>query len=219
MNRTLRKLILSCLIPSCLGLLALTVPAFAHPHVWVAMRSEVLFDDGKVVGVRHHWVFDEMYSSFAVTGVGAAGAQLSDETLLPIAQTNVEQLEEYQYFTSIKMGGKKLEFAPAKDYSIHQDEAKILTLHFTVPLKAPVPVGKFLALQIYDPSYFVAFSFVKDEAVKLVNAPAGCSLSVSQPKALEETETKKLNESFFSGLSPGADFGIKLADRAIVACP
>ena len=55
--------------------------------------------------------------------------------------------------------------------------------------------------------------------MKLTDAPAGCSLSVIKPRALDEAETKALNESFFSGLSPGSDFGIKLADRAIVACP
>ena len=52
-----------------------------------------------------------------------------------------------------------------------------------------------------------------------VDAPAGCSLSVLKPRSLDESETKSLNESFFSGLSPGADFGIKLADRALIACP
>jgi hypothetical protein len=55
--------------------------------------------------------------------------------------------------------------------------------------------------------------------VKLLSAPQGCSLSVSKPRALDTEESKKLNESFFSGLSPGSDFGAKLADRAIVACP
>ena len=65
----------------------------------------------------------------------------------------------------------------------------------------------------------MAFSFDKEDPVKLLSAPEGCSLSVSKPKALDSEESKKLNESFFSGLSPGADFGAKLADRAIVACP
>jgi ABC-type uncharacterized transport system substrate-binding protein len=79
--------------------------------------------------------------------------------------------------------------------------------------------SKTFVFQIYDPSYFVAFGFDKGTSVSLIGAPSGCSLSVIKPRALDEVETKKLNESFFSGLSPGDDFGIKLADRAIVACP
>ena len=40
-----------------------------------------------------------------------------------------------------------------------------------------------------------------------------------KPKALDPSDTQKLNESFFTNMSPGQDFGIKLAERAIVACP
>jgi ABC-type uncharacterized transport system substrate-binding protein len=93
-----------------------------------------------------------------------------------------------------------------------------VTLHFTIPFATPLP-SKTFVFQIYDPSYFVAFGFDKGDAVTLTNAPSGCSLSVIKPKGLDASETKALNESFFSGLSPGEDFGIKLADRAIVACP
>jgi len=38
-------------------------------------------------------------------------------------------------------------------------------------------------------------------------------------KALVADENKKLSEAFFQNFSPGADFGIKLATRVIVACP
>ena len=53
----------------------------------------------------------------------------------------------------------------------------------------------------------------------LDNAPAGCSLSLAKPKPLEAGESAKLSESFFSGLAPGANFGFKMASRAIIACP
>ena len=33
------------------------------------------------------------------------------------------------------------------------------------------------------------------------------------------TNSSKLTESFFSGLAPGANFGFKMASRAIIACP
>jgi len=33
--------------------------AQAHPHVWVAVRSEIVFgDDGQILGLRHAWEFD-----------------------------------------------------------------------------------------------------------------------------------------------------------------
>ena len=191
----------------------------AHPHVMVAMTSEVIFVDGKVAAIRHHWTFDDMYSAFVTANLGQNGKDPTTAELQPVAQTNVESLKEFDYFTVPKMNGKKIGFGDPKDYSMTFDgKDKTATLHFTVPLAEAVAPKTFV-FQVYDPSYFVAFSFEKGDAVKLIGAPQGCSLSVSKPRALDSAESKKLNESFFSGLSPGSDFGAKLADRAIVACP
>ena len=206
--------LIACLIASAL-------PARAHPHVWVGVTSEVLFGpDGKVAAIRHHWTFDDMYSAFVTANLGTDGKDPTTAQLQPIAQTNVESLKEFDYFTFPKASSKKVGFRDATDYSMSFNATdKTATLHFTLPLEEPATAGKSFVFQIYDPSYFVSFNFEKGEPVKLVAAPAGCSLTVMKPKALAADETKALNESFFSGLSPGADFGIKLADRAIVACP
>jgi ABC-type uncharacterized transport system substrate-binding protein len=193
--------------------------AAAHPHVMVGMTSEVIFVDGKVAAIRHHWTFDDMYSAFVTANLGKDGQDPTPEELQPVAQTNVESLREFDYFTAPKANGKKTPFGVPKDYSMTFDGAeKTATLHFTLPLAEPAQ-SKLFVFQIYDPSYFVAFTFNPGQAVTLTNAPAGCSLSVTKPKALDSEDSKKLNESFFSGLSPGSDFGSKLADRAIVACP
>ena len=202
-----------------LPLLLWSLAARAHPHVMVSVTSEVIFADGKVAGIRHHWTFDDMYSAFVTANLGKDGKDPTTAELQPVAQTNVESLKEFDYFTVPKMNGKKAVFGAPKDYSMTFDSRdKVATLHFTLPLAEAIAPKTFV-FQIYDPSYFVAFSFEKGDPVKLLNAPAGCSLSVSKPRALDSEESKKLNESFFSGLSPGSDFGAKLADRAIVACP
>ncbi|WP_131114652.1 DUF1007 family protein [Lichenihabitans psoromatis] len=57
------------------------------------------------------------------------------------------------------------------------------------------------------------------DPVKLDAAPSGCSTSVSKPQDLDPSDKQKLSESFFSNLSPGIDLGLKLAARAIIACP
>ncbi|MDB5593512.1 MAG: hypothetical protein JWM36_473 [Hyphomicrobiales bacterium] len=194
--------------------------ALAHPHVFVVVKSDVVFDaQGKVSGIRHAWTFDEMYSAFATTGLTTDGSPASEAQLKPIAETNVGDLAEYSYFTVTKSPGQKVEFDKPVDIGMSEGPDKLVTLRFTLPLKQPVSAGKVLTLQVYDPSYFVSFDFAKSDAVKLVSAPPGCSLNVVQPKPLQETEAQKLSESYFSGLSPGSDFGIKLASRAIVACP
>ncbi len=195
-------------------------PALAHPHVWVAVRSEVVFTpDGKVAGVRHAWEFDEMYSAFAVQGLGKDGKPPTAEELAPLAKTNVESLAEFEFFTYAKQSNAKLKFREPTEVSLTADQKKIVTLRFFLPLETPVSAQKPFSFQVYDPTYFVSFGFEKVEPVKLARAPAGCSLSLVEPKPLVAADSQKLSEAFFQNMSPGADFGIKLATRAIVACP
>jgi ABC-type uncharacterized transport system substrate-binding protein len=195
-------------------------PAAAHPHVWVTARMEVLFDQkGLITGVRNHWVFDEMYSAFATEGLGKDGKLPTAAELAPLAKINIESLNEFDYFTYAKEAGSKLVFDAPVDYSLEARPDKLVVLHFTLPLKVPARASKALMLQIYDPTYFVAFSFEKQDPVALKDAPPGCSSNILGANPLQAQETQKLSEAFFSGLSPGSDFGVKLADRVIVACP
>jgi len=194
--------------------------ASAHPHVFVVVKSVVVFgQDGKIAAIRHSWTFDDMYSAFATQGLGPDPAKLASD-LQQLAKVNVEQLEEASFFTFLRVGGKKQsDFSPATDYSITLDKDKIVTLSFTVPLKHPTITGRALILQVTDPTYFVAFDFDKDRAVTMENAPAGCSLNINQPQGLSAADQKRLEDVAGTNDSPGQDFGFKLASRAIVACP
>jgi ABC-type uncharacterized transport system substrate-binding protein len=194
--------------------------ARAHPHVWVAARAQVLFTpDGGIAASRHVWTFDEMYSAFATQGLGKDGKPPTREDLAPLAKTNVESLAEFQYFTLAKTGPKTYEFGEPRDYQLEADDKKQVTLSFTLPLKEPVSAKKPFTFMVYDPTYFVDIELEKTDPVTMKDAPAGCSLTTMRPDPLNGGDSAKLNESFFSGLSPGADFGIKMATRTIVACP
>jgi nickel/cobalt transporter (NicO) family protein len=39
-------------------------PVDAHPHVWIDAVVTFVFEDGQLVGLRHHWKFDEFFGSF-----------------------------------------------------------------------------------------------------------------------------------------------------------
>jgi ABC-type uncharacterized transport system substrate-binding protein len=201
-------------------LCGLTGVARAHPHVWVAVRSEVVFaPDGKVAGLRHAWEFDEMYSAFAVQGLGKDGKPPTKEELAPLAKTNVESLAEFEYFTFAKQNNAKLKFKAPENVTLEADGKNIVTLRFLLPLEQPVSAQKPFSFQVYDPTYFVSFGLEKTDPVTLASPPAGCSMSLVEPKPLVAAESQRLSEAFFQNFSPGADFGVKLATRVVVACP
>jgi ABC-type uncharacterized transport system substrate-binding protein len=204
------------------GLLAAGAPASAHPHVWVTMLGELVYaSDGSVTGVRYAWTFDDMFSAFAVQGLdGKKPGQFSREELAPLAKENVNSLKDFGYFTFGKANGKKIEVKEPTDYFLdYNTKDTVLTLHFTLPFKTPIK-AKELNVEIYDPEYFVDFSFkdVKDP-VTLVGAPAACKLSVARPQELAAPPGQQLGEAFFNQLNASENWGAQFANKILVKCP
>jgi ABC-type uncharacterized transport system substrate-binding protein len=204
-----------------LGLLALAgllaaAPASAHPHVWITMNTELIYaPDGSVTGIRHHWVFDDMYSAFATQGLESKEkGKFTREELADLAIVNVESLKEYDYFTVVTADGVKSALnPPAPDYWLdYKDE--VLTLHFTLPFKAPVKPRE-LKVEVYDPTFFISFELAKEMPVRLVNAPAQCKLDVQPPRKLSFWEEKKLAEEATD--NPG-NWGAAFANKILVTC-
>ncbi len=200
--------------------LAAATPASAHPHVWITVKSQIAFTpDGKVSAVVHDWVFDEMYSSFATQGLAKPGELVKHEQFASLAQENAGSLAEIGYFTTLKIGGKSVDFGSVTDYWKEERPGHLVEFHVTLPLKTPAAIAKFVTLRVADPEYFIDFEFDDKDPVKLVSAPSGCSTSIARPKPLEAADKTKLTESFFTNLSPGTNFGFKMAGSAIIACP
>jgi ABC-type uncharacterized transport system substrate-binding protein len=210
----------SLLISTVIGFLAAGVGvASAHPHVWVSVKSELVYaPDGTLTAIKHHWTFDEMFSTFATQGLDANNdGKLSREELQSLAEVNVSSLKEFGYFTHVKADGKRAPIIDPKDYWLDFQNGS-LTLNFTLPLKAPV-AGKVFSIEVYDATYFVDFTLAKDNPVTLASAPAACKLNTFVPGETKPTAAQPLDESFFNSLAPGANFGAQFANKILVNCP
>jgi len=193
--------------------------AEAHPHVWVTFHSEVLYAaDGSMTGIRHSWTFDDMFSSYALQGIAhAKKGQYTRDELASLALTNVESLKEYDYFTYARANGKKLKFAEPADYWLEYKNPG-LTLHFTLPLKAPA-AAKAVQIEIYDPSIFVDFEFAKDKPVSLSGAPPQCLATYDLPHQPTPAEQARLGQLDAEPLDPSSTYGEIFANKILVRCP
>jgi ABC-type uncharacterized transport system substrate-binding protein len=193
--------------------------ARAHPHVWVTMMSELVYAaDGSVTGVRHAWTFDDMFSTFATQGLESKEkGKFTREELAPLAQVNVESLKDFDYFTVAQVNGRKADLKEPADYWLEFTEG-LLTLHFTLPFKTPVKAQN-LVVEMYDPNWFVDFSFAQKDPVKLVGAPAACRLAVQRPGEGGQTAAKgQPGEAFFNS-GAGSNYGAQFANKIAVTCP
>jgi ABC-type uncharacterized transport system substrate-binding protein len=189
----------------------------AHPHVWVTAASELIYAaDGSISGVRHAWTFDDMFSTYALQGIESKTKGVyTREELAPLAQTNVESLKEFGFFTFAKADGKKEKFLEPVDYYLEQKDGA-LVLHFTLPFKTPFKTRQ-LALEVFDPTFFVDFSLKKQDPIRLVGAPAGCTLGIQRPND-GAAAAQKLNEQTFMN-GENSNYGAMFANRITVNCP
>ncbi len=203
----------------------------AHPHVWVDASAEVMFDQsGSIVSIRHAWRFDEAFSAYLMLGLDTNGDGLysRDETA-ELAEVNVTSLADFHFFTSIagaqltdRLGDLYSQtFGAPEDYYLEHDGVQT-TLHFTLPLATPVLAADHdvVVVDIYDPEYFVAFTFVDNEPVQMANAPGGCGLTVDEPVELDDSYASILSLIPADGVVPEDLLSVttQLANRARIVC-
>ena len=208
------------IILATLVVLAFAAPAAAHPHVWVTVKNELVYGpDGRATGIRHHWAFDDMFSAFATQGIQSdVKGRFTREELAPLAEVNVESIKEYKYFTYATADGKKVPFGdPLPGYWLDYKDS-ILVLNFTLPFKHPVK-AKRLKVEIYDPTFFIDFEFMKKSPVELVGAPKGCKLNVVLPQQITAMQSQTLGEQFFNALTAAQNWGSQFANVILVNCP
>ncbi|CAK7057572.1 MAG: hypothetical protein KER_02429 [Kerstersia gyiorum] len=177
--------------------------AQAHPHMWIDASAEFEFDEaGRLAAVRQTWLFDEMFTAYALLGLEKKkDGSYSQATLAPLAQEWMEALAVPQthFFSGLRRGGgdaPRLPFGPWRDASMawHGDSGRI-SMTFDLPLKQPAAAGgQPLRLDVFDPTYYVAYDFSAPGAVTLKNAPAGCAHTYHPPNELDWQTAAKLAE-------------------------
>ena len=203
-------------------LMVAPVTAVAHPHVWVTVETTVVYDGGRITGLKHRWVFDELYAAMAIQGLDADGdGTYTREELAELAQVNIDGLKEFKYFTFSKLGKTPLTHQEPVDYYLEYKDDE-LSLYFTLPFEQPIMAeAEGFNFSVFDETFFIAFDFRDEEPVKLsAGAPEGCSVDVGIPEN-DLIEFKALNEAFAGALSDGdnnAGMGMGYARTVTLGC-
>jgi ABC-type nickel/cobalt efflux system permease component RcnA/ABC-type uncharacterized transport system substrate-binding protein len=170
-----------------LAFLGAAGPAHAHPHVWIDAAGEVLFENGAISGMRHHWTFDQYFSAWATQGLDADGDGVLTRTeLQPLADENIEGLDYYSYYTFGDPDGLDghATVGGAREPSMAYENGQV-TLTFTMDFAEPQRVNGIYDIEVGDPEYYAAFTFPAADSVTLVGAPEGCSVVSKEPQPID----------------------------------
>jgi ABC-type uncharacterized transport system substrate-binding protein len=152
-------------------------PASAHPHVWVTDVTTFLFEGPQLVGLRHHWQFDEFFSSFVIEEHDADGdGAFGPAELKGLAEGAFSNLAEYGYFTHARVDGEPLPLTAVEDFQATIEDG-LLTYEFTLPLPAPVdPRAVSFAAGVYDAEYYVEVLLDQDDPVRFGGMDSGACI-------------------------------------------
>lgn len=198
--------------------------AQAHPHVWIEMQSDVVFtEDGLIKGVDLEWTFDDGYTQMALDGLDVDGDGIySQSELAPLTKENIASLKDYEYFTVMRANGEQQKIGAVTDFGQIWSNNK-LTLHLQVPLEKPIdPKKDEFVFKVYDPEFFIAIDYVKDDPVDVVGKlPETCKLVVKPvPTDAELDQTRTMLSTKGKEWKPenNEDFGAMFAQAVSIAC-
>ena len=231
-------------------LLASVSSASAHPHAWVQVRTIVVVNDlGQAVALRQHWQFDKMYSAYVTQDLNPGeNSHVTQADLQVLAQSNVDNLAEFHYFTFIEdekgtaqnlqtpiavsgfleaplpfhqSPAKPLPFMPQRPAD--DGQGKRVAMDFTIPLAAPLPLrGKRVVYRIYDPTYYIDMAHAQSAAVTLVREKDGAEIKQCKTK-LDEPKVDQAMIFRAAALDRNAtgpvDLGLNFSEKVTIQCP
>ncbi|MEM7619536.1 MAG: DUF1007 family protein [Pseudomonadota bacterium] len=203
--------------------MALLIPqyqAYAHPHVWVQVRTEIVYGPNEtILGVRHNWTFDELYTTFALQGMDQNGDGTYDQKeLAPLLKVNIDSLKEFGYFTFSKTGGNPISHLEPQQAEIKLDNF-LISLSFFLPLEKPIKAdAAAYSFSVYDPSYYISFTFENEMPMQLTSAtPKGCQTQLIAPQKRVQN-LMNMSESDFQALGVNFNFGGQFAQKVVLQC-
>lgn len=175
--------------------------ASAHPHVFAEARLDLEVNpDGTVKALRHLWRFDDLFSSTVLMEFDKNGdLKLDDAELDQVAKTIHDSLAEYGYFQIVTIDGKDVKMRPPARLMANFDDQTLIVLFESEPEKPLKLTGK-VDFGVYDPTFYTAIDFTKDDDISVAHLPKGCSRKVVRPdpdEAIRENQ-KTLTDAFFN---------------------
>ena len=167
-----------------LALLAPAAAAEAHPHIWIRATATMQFEDGKITGIRHEWLFDDFFSNALISDFDKNKDKKFDAAEVKELEANAfVALKEFGYFTHVRVGGKEVTIDTVRDFAPSIKDGKVV-YRFTAVLPQPVdPRAVQFAAGVYDHSYYVDVEVNPQLGVKLAGGGAEkCKFAIVEDK-------------------------------------
>jgi len=143
----------------------------SHPHVFIAQRIKIVFDDQGLAGFKIYWTFDDMFASMIAGDYDKNQNQVLEKSEVALIKKEAfSYVSNYNYFTFVKIDGKPFDVKFIRDFSAEFHD-KQLVYKFFIPCHVTATSNfKRVTVASYDPSYYSAIFFTNNGSVSLDNS-------------------------------------------------
>ena len=206
--------IISC---SVLLVLALCRSVVSHPHMWIDLKSEIVFNkESNIVGIYQEWLFDDFYSVALLEDAAQHPDGVEKGLRTEISQI-LAGLHSWNYFTQIMVGTNEVQAKQVQQFETELRGNRVW-LSFTTQLEAPAsPTTEAFSYSIFDPTYYIEMYHFDDAIVALRGSPPkGCKSEIQQ--ADPSSEAIALSQSPVLDAQPDVSVGELFAETVAVVC-
>lgn len=142
---------------------------YSHPHMLLHSRTTFDFEYDKLKGVWLEWEFDAYFSADIIMSYDINSDGIFDiEETIDVYNNAFISLEDYGYFTYIRVGDKRNSAKEVKEFSVFTSNDESVVYKFYIDLKHIT--AKEFYLSVYDFTYFCA-CFYQEEAPVVFSNP------------------------------------------------
>lgn len=168
-----KKIIIISFIICIIFLTAFCRVAQTHPHVFIAQRIKVVFDEKGLAGFKIQWNFDDMFASMIAGDYDKNQNKILEKKEIALIKKEAfSYLSKFNYFTFIKIDGKPFEVKFIQNFSAVLNNQKLIYEFFVPCHITAANIFKHITVAAYDPSYYTAIFFSEKNPAKLINFEA-----------------------------------------------
>jgi ABC-type uncharacterized transport system substrate-binding protein len=138
----------------------LAAPVAAHPHIFVEAGVELVFDEaGRMAGVRLSWTYDEFFSFMLTSDLELdmdGDLVMSADELQTLAGQVLEWPAEFGGDLYLTQRDTPIALGPRAEATVEYVDGKVIERHYR-PLTEPLDASWPVAVQVFDPFYYVAY--------------------------------------------------------------
>lgn len=160
------------------ALALLAGPVVAHPHILITAEVEVVFNEtGQMAGVRLSWTYDEFFSFMLTEDLGLdtdGDLSMTDDELAVLADNVLDWPADFGGDLYLTQRDTPVVLGPRQDATVEYRDGMVIERHFR-PLETPLDASWPVAVQVYDPFYYVAYEISPEITV---TGGAGCNFEL-----------------------------------------